>query len=81
MLPVMTSTAGSADSVLDQRGRVVVVEIGVGDVADRRVAGAEIGELRRRHRRPAAGLQADGEVGGVIREVIGVVAATVPGAS
>ena len=70
--------AGAADRVLDQRGRVVVVEIGVGDVADRGVAGAEIGQLRRRHRRPAARLQVDGDVGGVVREVIGVVAAAVP---
>ncbi len=70
--------ARAADRVLDQGSRVVVVEVGIGDVANRSIAIAEVGKLRRRRGRPAPGLQVDVHTGRIIGKVVGVVAATVP---
>ena len=70
--------ARAADDVLDQRGRVVVVEQRIRDVAGRVMTTAEICELCRRNRGPAARLKIDRERRGVVGEIVGVLSAAVP---
>ena len=70
--------AGAADGVVDVGARVVVVEIGIVDVARRVMAVSEIGELNRREQRRRTGIEIDAQVRRVVRQVVGIDAATVP---
>src|SRR5262249_2200575 len=70
--------AGAAHGILDQRPSVAVVEECVGDVSGGVLPVAEIGELRRGNSGPSTGIEVDREVGGVVREIVSVVAAAVP---
>src|SRR5207247_3978841 len=69
---------GAADGVFDIGPRIVVEQIGVEDVALRVMPVSEIGELRGRSYRRRAGIEVDGDVGGVVRQVVGIGAVTVP---
>lgn len=67
-----------ADGILDQRPRVAIRQQRIGDVADRLMPEAELGELVRRGHRPFTRAQVHGHALRVRGKVIGVVAATIP---
>ena len=83
--------ARAAVGVVDQRGgfvRIVRIDLRVGDVAAGKVflscdgIKAEIGALEMVGARvedgPAAGRKIDAEIGGIVRKIVGIVAAAVP---
>ena len=70
--------ARAADRGFDQGSRVALVLQRVVDVSPREMAVAEPGRLHVGELGGAAGGQVDLEVGGVVRQIVGVVAAAVP---
>ena len=72
--------ARTANSVLDQRARIMIVEIGVEDIPGRQNHRRRIGmlQLLRGQDAPAAWLKTYGHVLAIVREIIGVFAIPIP---
>ncbi len=73
--------AAAAFGVFDERARVVVVLVGVGDLARRanaRVGAVDERQLRRREGGEFARQQIDAEVGGVVRQIVCVGSVSIP---